>query len=61
MGIIKISNYPEFRRKAVYWLGRWGAPEARELLTETAANDRDASVKAAAVEALTKLKVKSEK
>jgi HEAT repeat protein len=60
-GIIKVSNYPDHRRKTVYWLGRWGDPEARDLLTETAANDRDVSVKAAAAEALSKLKVKSEK
>ena len=51
-----MSNYPDHRRKAVYWLGRWGDPEARDLLTETAANDRDASVKAAAGEALGKLR-----
>jgi HEAT repeat protein len=56
MGIIKVSNYPTHRRSAVYWLGRWGDAEARDLLTETAANDRDASVKAAAAEALKRLK-----
>ena len=56
MGIIKVHNYPPFRRQAVDWLGRWGDPEARDLLTETAANDRDASVKAAASEALKHLK-----
>ena len=56
MGIIKISNYPEFRRKAVYWLGRWGDPEARDFLIETAANDRDPVVKQMAQEALAKLR-----
>ncbi len=56
IGIIKISNYPEFRRKAVYWLGRWGDPEARDFLTETAANDRDPVVMQMAQEALSKLR-----
>ncbi|NOT59531.1 MAG: hypothetical protein HOP19_04815, partial [Acidobacteria bacterium] len=55
-GIIKIHSYADFRRKAAEWLGRWGNAEARELLTETAANDRDAGVKAAAAEALKHLK-----
>lgn len=56
MGIIKVHNYPPFRRQAVEWLGRWGDAEARELLTETAANDRDPVVKQMAQEALAKLK-----
>ncbi len=56
MGIIKVHNYPDFRRKAVAWLGRWGDPEARDLLTETAANDRDLSVRLAAQAALAQLK-----
>ncbi len=56
MGIIKVHNYPPFRRQAVEWLGRWGDPEARDLLTETAAHDRDVTVKATAVEALKLLK-----
>lgn len=56
MGIIKVHNYPPFRRQAVEWLGRWGDAEARELLTETAANDRDPVVMQMAQEALKRLK-----
>ncbi|MBS1789965.1 MAG: HEAT repeat domain-containing protein [Acidobacteria bacterium] len=50
--ILKQHNIPDFRRKAAYWLGKFGIEEARAALEEAAANDRDPSVKTAAQTAL---------
>lgn len=50
--ILKQHNFPEFRRKAAYWLGKFGNEEARAVLEDAAANDRDPSVKQAAQNAL---------
>lgn len=51
-GILKQSNFPDFRRKAAYWLGQFATAEARAVLTAVAAADRDPSVQKAAQEAL---------
>lgn len=50
--ILKQHNFPDFRRKAVYWLGKFNSDEARAALEDAAANDKDPSVKKAAQEAL---------
>lgn len=51
--LLKQGNFPDFRRKAAYWLGQFATAEARAVLTEIAAADRDPSVQKAAQEALT--------
>lgn len=55
-GILKQHNFPEFRRKAAYWLGKFSTDEARAVLEDAAANDRDPSVKQAATSALAAMK-----
>ena len=55
-GILKQHNYPEFRRKAAQWLGKFNMEEARPVLEEAATSDRDSSVKQAAQEALAAMK-----
>lgn len=55
ISILKQHNFPDFRRKAAYWLGQWGQPEARSALGEASVGDKDASVQQAAKEALAKL------
>lgn len=57
-GILKQHNYPEFRRKAAQWLGKFNMEEARPALEEAAATDRDSSVKQAAQEALAAMQKK---
>jgi HEAT repeat protein len=52
VGILKQHNFPDFRRKAAYWLGRLNIEEARAVLAETAAGDRDPTVQRAAKDAL---------
>ncbi len=56
IGILKQHNYPDFRRKAVYYLGKYNIEEARPALAEAAAGDRDASVQKVAKEALEAMK-----
>ncbi|MBL8186703.1 MAG: HEAT repeat domain-containing protein, partial [Acidobacteria bacterium] len=51
-GILKQHAYPDFRRKAAYWLGKFGTEEARAVLQEAAATDKDPSVQKAAQDAL---------
>jgi len=55
-GILKQHNYPEFRRKAAQWLGKFNMEEARPVLEEAAASDRDSNVKQAAQDALAAMK-----
>ena len=55
-GILKQSNFPDFRRKAAYWLGKFETDAARTVLAEVAAADRDATVQRAAQEALAAMK-----
>ncbi len=55
-GILKQHSYPEFRRKAAYWLGKFGTEEARAVLQEAAATDKDPSVQKVAQDALAKAK-----
>ncbi len=50
--ILKYHNFPDFRRKAAYWLGKFSTDEARAALEDSAANDKDPSVKKAAQDAL---------
>lgn len=50
--ILKQHNFPEFRRKAAYWLGKFSTDEARAALEDAAANDKDPSVVRAAQDAL---------
>jgi HEAT repeat protein len=52
IGILKQHNYPGFRRKAAFYLGKFNLEEARAALTEAAVGDRDAGVQKAATEAL---------
>ncbi len=52
--ILKQHNFPDFRRKAAYWLGKFSTDEARAALEDAAANDKDPSVKRAAQDALKK-------
>ncbi len=56
IGILQQHNYPEYRRKAAYWLGQWGVAEARAALEQTALGDRDSGVQQTAKAALAKLK-----
>lgn len=50
--ILKQHSIPDFRRKAAYWLGKFGTEEARAVLKEVAANDKDPGVQKAAQDAL---------
>lgn len=56
LGILKQANFPDFRRKAAYWLGRYNIEETRPVLEEVAASDRDSMVRQAAQEALAAMK-----
>jgi len=56
IGILKQHNYPVFRRKAAYYLGKYNIEESRPALAEAAAGDRDASVQKMAKEALEAMK-----
>ncbi len=56
IGILKQHNFPDFRRKAAQWLGKFNMEEARPALEEAAASDRDSGVKQAAQEALAAMK-----
>src|SRR5262249_13037730 len=56
IGILKQSNFPDFRRKAAYYLGKFNIEDARPVLTEASIGDRDASVQQAAKEALERMK-----
>jgi HEAT repeat protein len=51
-GILKQHAIPDFRRKAAYWLGKFGTEEARAVLQEAAATDKDPGVQKAAQDAL---------
>lgn len=55
IGILKQHNFPEYRRKAAYWLGEWQQTEARAALAEAAIADKDAQVQQTAKAALEKL------
>ncbi len=56
IGILQQHNYPDFRRKAAYYLGRYKIEEARAALAEAAAGDRDPGVQRIAKEALEGMK-----
>ena len=56
VGILKQHNYPVFRRKSAYWLGKFNLEEARPALSEASIGDRDSSVQRAAREALEGMK-----
>jgi HEAT repeat protein len=56
LGILKQANFPDFRRKAAYWLGKFNIEETRPALEEAAATDRDSMVRQAAQEALAAMK-----
>ncbi|MBI1759972.1 MAG: HEAT repeat domain-containing protein [Acidobacteria bacterium] len=56
IGILQQHNFPDYRRKAAYWLGEWHTAEARAALEQTALGDRDSSVQQTAKAALAKLK-----
>lgn len=56
IGILKQHNFPDFRRKAAYYLGKFNIEEARPALTLASIGDRDASVQNAAKEALEGMK-----
>jgi HEAT repeat protein len=52
IGILKQSNFPDFRRKAVYYLGKYKIEETIPILTEISIEDRDPMVRKIAEEAL---------
>jgi HEAT repeat protein len=56
IAILKQHNYPVFRRKAAYYLGKYNIEETRPALAEAAAGDRDPSVQKVAKEALEAMK-----
>jgi HEAT repeat protein len=56
IGILKQNNFPDFRRKAAYYLGKFNIEDARPALTEASIGDHDASVQRAAREALEGMK-----
>lgn len=56
IGLLQQESFPDFRRKAAYWLGQWGLEETRGALALASVGDKDASVQQAAKEALAKLK-----
>jgi HEAT repeat protein len=56
LGILKQANFPDFRRKAAYWLGKFNIEETRSALEEAAASDRDSMVRQAAQDALAAMK-----
>jgi HEAT repeat protein len=56
IGILKQHNYPDFRRKAAYWLGQFKLESARDALAEAALGDRDPGVQKAAKDALEEMK-----
>jgi HEAT repeat protein len=56
IAILKQHNYPDFRRKAAYWLGKFNLDAARPALELASIADRDSSVQQAAKEALEGMK-----
>jgi HEAT repeat protein len=56
IGILKQHNFPEYRRKAAFWLGEWQQREARAALAEAALADKDSNVQQTAKAALAKIK-----
>ena len=56
LGILKQANFPDFRRKAAYWLGKFNIEDTRPALEEAAASDRDSMVRQAAQDALAAMK-----
>lgn len=56
LGILKQANFPDFRRKAAYWLGKYNIEETRSVLEDVAASDRDSMVRQAAQDALAAMK-----
>jgi HEAT repeat protein len=56
IGILKQNNFPDFRRKAAYYLGKFNIEEARPALTEASVGDRDPGVQKVAKEALEGMK-----
>ncbi len=56
LGILKQANFPDFRVKAAYWLGKFNIEDTRSALEEAAASDRDSMVRQAAQDALTTMK-----
>ena len=56
VGILKQHNYPDFRRKSAYWLGKFNLEEARPALSDAASSDRDPGVQKIAREALEGMK-----
>ncbi|HKX27803.1 MAG TPA: HEAT repeat domain-containing protein [Blastocatellia bacterium] len=52
IGILKQDRYPDYRRRAAYWLGRFAVGEAGEALAEAAAADPDPEVRRIAAAAL---------
>ena len=55
IGILKVHNTPLVRKWAATWLGKLRAEEARETLQNTAVNDLNSEVRAAAGAALREL------
>jgi HEAT repeat protein len=55
IGILKQHSYPDYRRKAAFWLGEWRKQEGRAALAEAAIADKDARVQQTAKAALEKL------
>jgi len=59
IGLLKITNSPDVKKRTATLVGRAGVQDAIPVLEEIAAGDRDASVRQSAAEALAMLKSKS--
>jgi HEAT repeat protein len=60
IGLLKISNTPDVKRRTATLVGRTGLQDAVPVLEEIAANDRDTTVRQSATEALAMIKQKSQ-
>lgn len=56
LGVLKQANFPDFRVKAAYWLGKFNIEDTRPALEDAAATDRDSLVRQAAQDALAAMK-----
>jgi HEAT repeat protein len=60
IGLLKIANTPDVKRRTATLVGRTGLQDAVPVLEEIAASDRDAAVRQSATDALAMLKQKSQ-
>jgi HEAT repeat protein len=60
IGLLKIANTPDVKRRTATLVGRTGLQDAVPVLEEIAATDRDATVRQSATDALAMLKQKNQ-